>query len=160
MSDEFMQYVWMSVGGEFTQLYQLNTNCLYFLSCVETVKTYIKRKNVSINKNIKIELQFSLKLMFSQRKGSQIYHNILNNNEYEPNCCKKWIKKLQNELNFKRIFLKISKIREMKYKWFQVRLVHRVLATNIILKEMKVLSNNLLTFCNQEKETIEHIFLK
>lgn len=91
MSDEFMQYVWMSVGGEFTQLYQLNTNCLYFLSCVETVKTYIKRKNVSINKNIKIELQFSLKLMFSQRKGSQIYHNILNN-EYEPNCCKKWIK--------------------------------------------------------------------
>ena len=29
-----------------------------------------------------------------------------------------------------------QEIQEMKLKWFQIRLLHRILATNIVLKEM------------------------
>ena len=31
-----------------------------------------------------------------------------------------------------------QEIQEMKLKWFQIRLLHRILATNIVLKEMGI----------------------
>lgn len=52
----------------------------------------------------------------------------------------------------------MSKIYEIKYKWFQTRLVHKVLATSIILKEMNILNNHLCNFCNREKETNTYFF--
>ena len=44
----------------------------------------------------------------------------------------------------------------LKLKWFQIRLLHRILATNIVLKEMGIAQNVLCNFCILERDSIQH----
>ena len=54
-------------------------------------------------------------------------------------------------------FLKIHKIPDVKLKWLQIRTVHRILATNVVLKEMGIATTDKCTLCS-ERDSIEHIF--
>ena len=56
------------------------------------------------------------------------------------------------------LFKKIHKIREIKLKWFQIRLVHRLLATNVVLMHMGVENDITCSFCEKERDAINHIF--
>ena len=49
-----------------------------------------------------------------------------------------------------------QEIQEMKLKWFQIRLLHRILATNIVLKEMSITQSVLCDFCNLERDSLQH----
>ena len=44
----------------------------------------------------------------------------------------------------------------LKLKWFQIRLLHRILATNIVLKEMGIAQKVLCNFCILERDSIQH----
>ena len=55
---------------------------------------------------------------------------------------------------WKSCFLKIHKIDDIKLKWLQMRIVHRVIATNVILKKMGIINFEQCTFCD-EKDSIE-----
>ena len=39
-----------------------------------------------------------------------------------------------------------------------MRIVHRIIATNVVLKEMKIKETDQCTFCGEERESIEHLF--
>ena len=39
-----------------------------------------------------------------------------------------------------------------------MRIIHRILGTNVVLKEMGIANSNSCSFCKQEKESIQHIF--
>jgi hypothetical protein len=44
------------------------------------------------------------------------------------------------------------------FKWFQIRIVHRIIATNVILKEMGVTTSDKCSFCNPWlKDSIVHL---
>ena len=43
-------------------------------------------------------------------------------------------------------------------KWFQMRLIHRCLGTNVTLKEMGILNTDKCSFCNISKDSILHMF--
>ena len=58
----------------------------------------------------------------------------------------------------KTTYYKIQKIKELKLKWFQIRIIHRIIATNRSLKWMKVSNSELCSFCKEETENIEHLF--
>ena len=47
---------------------------------------------------------------------------------------------------------------DVKLRWFQYRILNRVLTTNTLLYKINQRNNNLCTFCNEEPETIKHIF--
>ena len=42
----------------------------------------------------------------------------------------------------------------------QVRIVHRTIGTNVILKEMSIMDNRNCSFCEDEKDSIDHMFWK
>ena len=48
--------------------------------------------------------------------------------------------------------------KDVTLRWFQYRIVHRILATNSFLTKIKILNNPLCTFCKQVEETLPHIF--
>ena len=48
--------------------------------------------------------------------------------------------------------------KDSDFQWFQIRILHRILLTNYILTEMNIKANQLCTFCNQETETLLHLF--
>ena len=65
--------------------------------------------------------------------------------------------KLGGEIDRKAcLFTKTKKIPEIKLRWFQIRLLHRILATNIVLKEMGITQSVLCDFCNLERDSLQH----
>ena len=52
----------------------------------------------------------------------------------------------------------MQQIQEIKLKWFQIRLVHRIIATNIVLMHMGIENDITCYFCRQDRDSINHIF--
>lgn len=49
-------------------------------------------------------------------------------------------------------------IRKPKVQYLQFRLLHRIIGVNSYLFRLKVKDSPLCSFCNEEEETIEHLF--
>jgi len=75
----------------------------------------------------------TLKTIYNQQKGSPLYYEVLTQSINKPNCYDKWEAKLNKDNNWCITFKKMQQIQEIKLKWFQIRLVHRIIATNVVL---------------------------
>ena len=49
--------------------------------------------------------------------------------------------------------------KDIKLKWLQIRIVHRILATNVVFMKMGTVNCSKCTFCKDDKDNIDHIFL-
>ena len=67
-------------------------------------------------------------------------------------------KKLNKDINWCITFKKMQQIQEIKLKWFQIRLIHRIIATNIVLMHMGIENDITCSFCRQDRDSINHIF--
>ena len=47
---------------------------------------------------------------------------------------------------------------DIKLRWFQYRIIHRILSTNTYLYKIGIANNSNCTFCTEENETLLHIF--
>ena len=52
----------------------------------------------------------------------------------------------------------MQQIQGIKLKWFQIKLVHRIIATNVVLMHMGIENNITCFFCPQDRDSINHIF--
>ena len=77
-----------------------------------------------------------------------------------PKCCLRWNQRLESEIDWKTVFYKMQKINDVKLKWFQLRIVHRIIATNIVLKSMGISNNDKCNFCQEERDSIDHFLWK
>ena len=102
-----------------------------YFGCVQAIKTYLKSLKIITESNEMVINPRSLAKSYNQVKGT----DILIENGKSPNCCSKWEIKLGEGIDWKACFKKTKKI-QVKLKWFKIRLLHRILATNIVLKEM------------------------
>ena len=143
---------------EFIQKYNIKTNFITFNGCVMAIKEYMLKTQTTITRNTVSSTTCALKLILSVSKGTKLYYDILTNNDYNPNCCSKWTEKLNVNLPWKKVFLKVHKIQEVRLKWLQIRIVHRILATNTVLKAMGIVPDHTCDFCRLEKDSIDHLF--
>ena len=123
------------------------------------MKKYMKRFEFLIVNNEAENHNACLKRLYSVSKGSQVYYNILTSNVQRPKCCSKWEERLNDTtIDWKKCFYPVSKITDINMKWFQIRILHRILGTNIVLKHMGITQNENCSLCNRERDRIEHIF--
>jgi hypothetical protein len=104
-----------------------------------------------------------LQVVKKSPKGSKdFYYTLINNSWKKPICEKKWEKefnieeskywwKTQNNIIFKAT-------NDMQIRWFQYRIMHRILATNTFLCKIGIVESELCTFCNVHQETLSHLF--
>jgi hypothetical protein len=142
----------------FNEKYGVHTNFLTYASVISAIKSFIRKMDIEIRDNLINNLPVALQIVSSCVKGNKIMYEIFASNSSQPQCCEKWESKLGTQIAWKKVFLKIHKIKDIKLKWFQIRLVHRIIATNIVLKEIGVVQNIMCSFCRQERESIEHLF--
>ena len=94
---------------------------------------------------MKIGLQFSsggiqstenklIKAISSVPKETRLYYDMLLRNESEPNWCSMWVQRLSNEVNWQSTLMKIQRTKDIKLRWFQLRIVHRILGTNVQIR--------------------------
>jgi hypothetical protein len=145
--------------AQFANKYEIATNFLQYSGCVNAVKRYVQGRGVHIGEGWEIpdRLNKVLNIIVSIPKGAKILYDILTDNEVKPNCCKNWDERIQRNLEWNIIFRKIQSIKEVKLKWLQIRIVHRILGTNIITSNMGIQNSDTCTFCSEEKENIQHL---
>ena len=143
---------------QFNEMYNINVNFLVFNCCKMAIKEYMKGFDFPIDSNESEMLPVATETLLSIRKGTRLYYDILTEKKSMPNCCQKWSMKINENINWNKVFFSIHKIQDVKLKWFQMRIVHRIIGTNIILNEMGIKENSNCNFCNECKDDIDHIF--
>ena len=73
-------------------------------------------------------------------------------------CCAKWEARLNQDINWSSTFKKMRNIQEIELKWFQIRHVHTILATNIVLMRMGIQNDINCSFCRWERDYQSHFF--
>ena len=66
--------------------------------------------------------------------------------------------KVTKDIDWCITFKKMQQIQEIKLKWFQIKLIHRIIATNVVLIEMGIENVITWSFCRKERDSIYHIF--
>eukprot|EP00745_Piridium_sociabile_P023668 TRINITY_DN36_c0_g1_i6.p1 TRINITY_DN36_c0_g1~~TRINITY_DN36_c0_g1_i6.p1 ORF type:complete len:339 (+),score=19.34 TRINITY_DN36_c0_g1_i6:145-1017(+) len=145
---------------EFNNKYRMNVNFLTFYGCKMSLNEYIKQTNLTLTDNHTEGIPAVLRCLYSTTKGTRIYYDVLMQDNNTPNACAKWSNKLGKHVEWNKVFIRIHKIQDIKLKWFQIRIVHRIIGTNIVLKEMGITNDVSCNFCLREKDSIDHIFWK
>ena len=100
-------------------------------------------------------------IILRDKKGCRyIYQKLTENNEL-PTSLRKW----ENEFGMIQNY-EWKKIFQLPYKvslctnirWFQYRILHRILATNTFLQKIGITNDNKCSLCHAEPETLVHLF--
>ena len=144
----------------FVNKYKIKVNFLTFSGCVNAVKIYLhQNKILTENCNfINYNTGKVIRLICKQSNGAKMFYDELINDDRDPNCCNKWDNRIDRNVDWKTIFHKIKKISEIQLRWMQIRIIHRIIGTNIVLSKMGVEQNVFCTFCKNMKENIQHLF--
>lgn len=136
----------------------IQTNYIHYLGCVRAIKEYARRRCIKFENNLKKESCKVLQTIISGNKGSQLYNDLLLDEIviFDISSFSKWENKLNTLIDWKTVLKQTRKIKEIKMKWFQLRICHRILVSNIILKRMGVVHHDRCNFCDHERDTIHH----
>ena len=101
-----------------------------------------------------------IKILLLDKKGCQRIYQILIKNDIVPTSQRKWHNELLiNVLNWENIYSSIYKCtKDTNIRWFQFRLIHRILSTNVFLNKIGIKDSNSCSFCNNNPETLIHLF--
>ena len=104
-----------------------------------------------------------IEIMIKHNKGiKHLYNAFISKLTYNEKYIQKWESELNlpENTNVKKYVDLVNRFTtDTTLRWFQYRITHRIIATNEYLYKIKVKGNNLCTFCNQDVETIEHLFI-
>ena len=161
----------LTVNGEvkrFTSVrkrYNLNGNYLLYYKLIHYIPKYWLRRIKGQILNMKAQEPDAIitKLQTSNNKTFIYGIYITRIQSSIANICQKWSKKLNiiiTETKLSQCFELIRKITtETKMQNFQFKILHRILTTNTYLKICGIQSDNSCSFCFNEPESLEHLFV-
>ena len=159
-------------NGNFLSLDVLKNNCndqtLHTFDYIR-VKTLVTKFVNENNKGEWIQLTrpfipFHTQILYKSSKGSQDFYKILNVvSNLELKIKKKWsddIGILLSNDDIKSFFVNcFQTIDDNYFKYFQYRIISRILGTNQSLYKFKISDTPLCRLCNQYPETLIHLFV-
>jgi exonuclease III len=157
--------------NELTSKYNIHTTFLQTLQVQKSIPSnWIKKINTHsntlppINTELCIRVNNILKPL-TLATCKDFYWHILNNIAHIPTCIKKWNKTYQTlstsiNIEWKKIFNHSFYIsRDTKIQTLQYKIIHRYIACNYWLKNIKILDSDICLLCNTNSDTIAHFFL-
>ena len=143
--------------SEFKEKYpNLNkTNFLMFEGILKAIKQFLEKCKLQLTSGYK---ESDSKMWICLKKGNKFIQQIQVKSETHPTAVNKW-NNIYNNLNWRQIFGKCFKTTvDTRLRWFQTRLLHRQIATQKFLYSCKIADSPLCALCNEEIETIPHLF--
>jgi len=100
----------------------------------------------------------------NSKKGSKDFYEVFIKDMYvRPSSESKWEHILdfqQSEIWWRKCNSQIATTtNDIKLRWFQYRILHRILSTNSYLHKIGISDSNLCTFCNGVPESMYHLFV-
>jgi hypothetical protein len=157
-------YIWQLLNGDgnylryeefLTKFPGVSTNFLVYEGIILAIKNYQKKKGILL---IEETGPFEHPVWRIIEKGSKYIQSTLNSNDDTPTSLSKW-NSLFDNLEWTNIFLHLYRTTtDPKLKWFQLRLLHRAIPSQKYLFIRKLVDSPLCNFCNQEEQTLCHLF--
>jgi exonuclease III len=147
----FMNY------NEFLVRYPMiqRTSFLVYHGILRAVTHYLKKMNLNLANKLKL---LKTKTWHIIGKGNKHVQSMLSRTGTTPAAVKKWDAEYNN-LNWKIIFnFCFATTLDVQLRWFQLRLLHRILPTEKYLYTCKIKNDPMCNFCNAEIQTLEHLF--
>ena len=144
--------------------FQLPTlNFLDYHRVKTSTNTFVlKHKKENIFKALLPTIPKTLAFLIVNKNGNKGIYDKINKNYYDMAFKLKWEKILNIEISrasWKHIFsLCFKTIQDPFYKWFQYRILHRILGTQETLNKMGIAESPNCLICKNEVETIVHLF--
>lgn len=150
---------------DFQIKYSVNCNFLQYAGICEAVRDFLSKFNFThFSMNVaRPYLPVFLATLLKSRSGTKSIYDQLVKKEISPKAVRKWTTELNIPENYewsKTFALPRCFCKDSNMLWFQVRIIHRILATNYLLDKMNISNNNLCSFCNDMPETLVHLFCR
>ena len=131
------------------------TNFLIFQGIINAIKQYKNRFNTQFfDENYRL----GNKAWSNILKGNKYIQIVMNVSDTNPAAVNKWDSKFEN-INWSKTFNLTYKVtQDVKLRWFQYRLIHRLLPTQRYLYIRKIVEDPICNLCQQEEQDIEHLF--
>ena len=105
----------------------------------------------------------NFELLLQDKKGStRIYNIFTSSKKVHYKFIHKWDVKLNVDISIPKWMVfcctPFTSTLDTKVRWFQYRLVHRILGVNPFLAKIKIKNSDLCTFCQEESEILVHLF--
>ena len=130
------------------------------IQCVNTAKNSVTIDPIAEKQPSPFQLN-TIRTLLLDKKGCQRLYHILTKNSCIPTSQAKWENELLSDkpLEWKKIYpLVYGCTKSTNLRWFQFRLIHRILSTNTFLHKIGITHNSYCSFCNNQPETITHLF--
>ena len=135
----------------------MRTNYLMYEGILNAVKLYRQRIDVNLTNTFK---NFHSKVWFCIGKGNKFIQSMLLRSGATPTAITRWNENY-DDLCWPKIFTMCIKTTvDVQLRWFQLRILHRILPTEKYLHRCKIVESPLCNFCLHEPETLDHLFWK
>ena len=144
---------------DFQQKYtNLCTNFLEYQGIVNAIRLYAANLGIIITDEYQqVQPKIIRCILGGKNQISLFLESIAT--DLKPAGFVKWNTQFNDNLNWPKILYLCHKTTtECKLKWFQLRLLHRILPTKRFLYLRSISQDNLCSFCNEQEESIGHLF--
>ena len=133
----------------------VRTNHLMYEGILNAIKQYKNRLNFG---QTHFYRESDSKTWHSILRGNKYVQSVLLKSETTPTAVER-CNEYYVDLNWCKIFSHCSKItQDVQLRWFQMRVLHRLIPTEMYLHKCKIVESPLCGFCARENESIEHLF--
>ena len=133
----------------------IRTNFLQFNGVLNAIRKYLRKTNCTPNEKNDLEEPVGWRIL---RGSKQVIKDAFKPTEVANPSKTKW-NNAYPALNWKKIYLKCNKTSpDVKLRWFQMRLLYRILPTNRLLYIKRIKDNSVCNFCNNGEQTTVHLF--
>lgn len=140
-----------------------NLSWLDYIKIKTPLQHYVKKmENFFQQRTSTPLLPMNLLPIIKNKRGSKVFYNILQKHDLNFKAADKWNMDLNVILtteNWRSIFrIAYFTIPDNQFRWFQFKIIHRILGTRDLLLKMKISESNLCGLCNLYPETLKHLF--
>ena len=143
---------------DFCHTYGMQPAITLYIGIVNAVKKKLGKYFIPLDQPY---MSKTIKLLLSTKMNKPIYNTFIANIYSKPKSESKWDKDLDIAyLNWENIYTNCIKLTvDNKLRWFQFRIIYRILGTNSLLHKIGTRDSGLCDFCKLKNETILHLFL-
>ena len=144
---------------DFMRKYEINIDFISYNSIVRAIKKSYAFDDLEVFDKI-FKYQPSLNIIMKSKKGAMDIYQTFISKAIESKGRDKWISLLGiTTEDWESAFFKLKfTTKDTKLRWLQFRLLHNILTTNRSVSKYKEDQTDLCTFCNNQSETIQHLF--
>ena len=134
----------------------IRTNFLQFHGLIDSIKSYMTKQQIHHNQ---ITAYVQEPVGWQALRGDKnLIKKEISNKPVLHKSVEKW-NNVYPDLEWKKIYNKVYKTSvDVKLRWFQMRLLYRILPTNRLLYIKHIKNNALCNFCNVEEQNLDHLF--